>query len=152
MSECNRGWRTLSSLPWTEGGKRVRRKSGRNRREMGTDWGEGSRYQDVWLVFPSLCFCSCGKAFQIMMWIDVQQLSPLLGPVRHLTGHCWQHYDGLGIVIQDACHLFTSRPSLISHHRPYNLADTPPTPPPCCQTRYTRQHHTLQELFFPSSP
>lgn len=50
-----------------------------------------------------------------MMWIDVQQLSPLLGPVRHLTGHRWQHYDGLGIVIQDACHLFTSRPSLISH-------------------------------------
>lgn len=96
----------------------------------------------------SLCFSSCGKAFQIMMWIDVQQLSPLLGPVRHLTGHRWQHYDGLGIVIQDACHLFTSRPSLISHHRPYNLADTPPTPAPHCQTRYTRQHHTLQQLFF----
>lgn len=63
-----------------------------------------------------------------MMWIDVRQLSPLLGPVRHPTGQRWQHYDGLGIVIPDACHLFTSRPSLISHHGPYNLARTPPTP------------------------
>ena len=72
-----------------------------------------------------------------MMWIDVQQLSPLLGPVRHLTGHRWQHYDGLGIVIQDACHLFTSQPSLISHHRPYNLADTLPNPtPPLPDTLY----------------
>lgn len=68
------------------------------------------------------------KAIQIMMWIDVRQLSPLLGPVRHPTGQRWQHYDGLGIVIPGACHLFTSRPSLISHHGPYNLARTPPTP------------------------
>lgn len=80
-----------------------------------------------------------------MMWIDVQQLSPLLGPVRHLAGQRWQRYDGLGIVIQDACHLFTSQPSLISHHRPTHLQ---PYPPPNCQTRYTRQHHTLQLLFF----
>lgn len=121
------------------------------RKKTEADWGEGVADSGMYDFSPlplSLCFSSCGKAFQIMMWIDVQQLSPLLGPVRHLTGHRWQHYDGLGIVIQDACHLFTSRPSLISHHRPYNLADTPPTPAPHCQTRYTRQHHTLQQLFF----
>lgn len=78
-------------------------------------------------LFPSVS-AHMKKAFQIMMWIDVRQLSPLLGPVRHPTGQRWQHYDGLGIVIPDACHLFTSQPSLISHHRPYNLARTPPTP------------------------
>lgn len=88
------------------------------------------------------------------MWIDVQQLSPLLGPVRHLTGHRWQDYDGLGIVIQDACHLFTSRPSLISHHRPYNLADTPPTPPltPTPAARHAIQDNTIHYnsfFFFP---
>lgn len=106
--------------------------------------------------FPlSLCFSWCEKAFQIMMWIDVQQLSPLLGPVRHLTGHRWQHYDGLGIVIQDACHLFTSRPSLISHHRPYNLAGTPPTPPPTPPAaRHAIQDNTIHynSFFFPPLP
>lgn len=106
--------------------------------------------------FPlSLCFSWCEKAFQIMMWIDVQQLSPLLGPVRHLTGHRWQHYDGLGIVIQDACHLFTSRPSLISHHRPYNLAGTPPTPPPTPPAaRHAIQDNTIHynSFFSPPSP
>lgn len=71
---------------------------------------------------------------RIMMWTDVHQLPPLLGAVRHLAGHRWQHYDGLGIVIQDACHLFTSWPSLISQHRPYNLANTSPTPPPHTHT------------------
>lgn len=57
---------------------------------MEADQGEGIADSGMYEFFPpslSLCFSSCGKAFQIMMWIDVQQLSPLLGPVRHLTGH-----------------------------------------------------------------
>lgn len=89
------------------------------------------------------------------MWIDVWQLSPLLGPVRHPTGQRWQHYDGLGIVIPDACHLFTSRPSLISHHGPYNLARTPLTPPPPPAARHAIQDNTIHyNSFFPllSSP
>ena len=116
--------------------------------------GRWRRLQIVGCMTSSLllffvCFSSCGKAFQIMMWIDVEQLSPLLGPVRHLAGHRWQHYDGLGIVIQDACHLFTSRPSLISHHRPYNLADTPPNPaPPLPDTLYKTTPYITTALFF----
>lgn len=77
------------------------------------------------------------------MWIDVRQLSPLLGAVRHPTGQRWQHYDGLGIVIPDACHLFTSWPSLISHHGPYNLARTPPTSP------HVIQDNTIHYNCFP---
>lgn len=83
---------------------------------------------------------------RIMMWTDVHQLSPLLGAVRHLAGHRWQHYDGLGIVIQDACHLFTSWPSLISQHRPYNLANTSPTPPPHTHL------HTLPGTVYKTTP
>lgn len=97
---------------------------------------------------------------RIMMWTDVHQLPPLLGAVRHLAGHRWQHYDGLGIVIQDACHLFTSWPSLISQHRPYNLANTSPTPPPHTHTLTHTARCGIQDnsgihnnsFFFSSSP
>lgn len=97
---------------------------------------------------PPLFQLSWKKAFQIMMWIDVRQLSPLLGAVRHPTGQRWQHYDGLGIVIPDACHLFTSQPSLISHHGPYNLARTPPSSPHVIQDN-TIHYNRFSPLLFP---
>lgn len=132
---------------------------GKVKRRKGWGWRwliEGKTADSKFLPFFFCpCFSSCGKAFQIMMWIDVQQLSPLLGPVRHLTGHRWQHYDGLGIVIPDACHLFTSRPSLISHHRPYNLAGISPAPlPPLLPsllpvTLYKTPYITTAFYFFP---
>jgi len=110
---------------------------------------------------PSAVSARVEKSFS-KLWCGLTRSScpPLLGPVRHLAGHRWQRYDGLGIVIQDACHLFTSRPSLISHHGPYNLqADTPQTqslphpPSPLDAARHAIQDNTIHynSFFFFSS-
>lgn len=106
---------------------------GATRETRKEEWGSRLRRQPgrrchVW-VLPLLSLplfgLVWGELFKLWCGLTCSSCPPLLGPVRHLAAHCWQHYDGLGIVIQDACHLFTSQPSLISHRRPYN----PPAPP-----------------------
>lgn len=156
--------RTAQSSPAGEG-KVGKGSGGTEKEERGgsTLRRRQDRRWDVWvlpLLLP-LFGLSWGELFKLWCGLTCSSCPPLPGPARHLAAHRWQHYDGLGIVIQDACHLFTSRPSLISHHRPYNLAGTHPPgkpcrlplpPLPCCQTRRSRQHHTLQPPSLPLPP